>query len=922
MNRKTLIFSAMLMMAVGMHGQTTNWIDIPQEAKPYTRWWWLGSAVDEKGLDYNLSEYAKAGIGGVEITPIYGVVGNEQNEKNFLGADWMSMLRYTIEKGDQSGIETNMSTGTGWPFGGPDVPLRQAACKAIIQQYDISGEAQTVNITCTDKKQKERPQLGCVTCFEDGQSPVELTNDVLKDGNALRVNVPAGKSGQSRKLIVLYIGRTQQAVKRAAPGGEGYVIDHFDYEAVKSYLAGFDTAFLRYHTPYPHTFFNDSYEVYGADWTPKLFEEFEDRRGYRLQQKLNLFVQDNAERTDEAKRVMSDYRETLSDLLLENFTEQWTSWAHKNGAITRNQAHGSPANLIDLYAAVDIPECEGFGLSEFGIKGLRKDPGFTKKNDSEISMLKYASSGAHISGKKYTSSETFTWLTEHFRTSLSQCKPDLDLMFLSGINHVFFHGSCYSPKDAEWPGWRFYASVDMTPANPQWNAMPSFSEYIQRCQAFLQWGHPDNDFLVYLPFHDMIYDQPGTVAQFAIHDMGKRAPKFVKTIQTIIKSGYDVDYISDRYINSASPSADGIALKAGVKYDAILIPDVQFMPVQTLQHLLSLAQGGCKVVFVNAYPESVPGIGRQLAGEQAEFDRVLAALKDCSVLAKDYDQALLACGGRKENMRNELGVSCIRRSNTYGHHYFISNLQGKDVDAMITLGVDFEAAMIYNPLTGEIGKAQTDGKKVRLQLASGESLILRTFTDEKNVPGGSCEDEGINGRSYTYYDTSTGSISLQGWTLTFPEAAPKAISKSYKMEEAKAWTTLGDADLNQTMATGCYSTTVKLKTEAGKRYVLDLGDVRESARVVVNGQDCGTLFCVPFRVDITKQLKKGKNTIDLYVTNLPANRISQMDREGKEWRIFKEINVVDLNYKKNKYDTWEVMPSGLNTNPKIMVYQK
>ena len=142
------------------------------------------------------------------------------------------------------------------------------------------------------------------------------------------------------------------------------------------------------------------------------------------------------------------------------------------------------------------------------------------------------------------------------------------------------------------------------------------------------------------------------------------------------------------------------------------------------------------------------------------------------------------------------------------------------------------------------------------------------------------------------------------------------------MEEAKAWTTLGDADLNQTMATGCYSTTVKLKTEAGKRYVLDLGDIRESARVVVNGQDCGTLFCVPFRVDITKQLKKGKNTIDLYVTNLPANRISQMDREGKEWRIFKEINVVDLNYKKNKYDTWEVMPSGLNTNPKIMVYQK
>lgn len=53
-------------------------------------------------------------------------------------------------------------------------------------------------------------------------------------------------------------------------------------------------------------------------------------------------------------------------------------------------------------------------------------------------MLKYASSAAHIVGKPYTSSETFTWLTEHFRTSLSQCKPDMDLMFVSGVNHAFF----------------------------------------------------------------------------------------------------------------------------------------------------------------------------------------------------------------------------------------------------------------------------------------------------------------------------------------------------------------------------------------------------------------------------------------------------------------------------------------------------
>ena len=86
----------------------------------------------------------------------------------------------------------------------------------------------------------------------------------------------------------------------------------------------------------------------------------------------------------------------------------------------RNQAHGSPANLIDVYAAVDIPEIESFGLTDFGIRGLRTDPGFTRRNYSDLTMLKYASSAAHITGKPLTSSETFTWLTEHFRTSLQR----------------------------------------------------------------------------------------------------------------------------------------------------------------------------------------------------------------------------------------------------------------------------------------------------------------------------------------------------------------------------------------------------------------------------------------------------------------------------------------------------------------------
>ena len=836
-----------LLMLFGIISMTANaqWIPVSQEAKPYTRWWWLGSAVDKEGLTYNLEEMSKAGIGGVEITPIYGVKGNDANEISYLSPEWMQMLKHCEAEGQRLGIEIDMATGTGWPFGGPLVSESDAATKAI---------------------------------FRNGE-----------DGK-----------------VVLEIGKTKQKVKRAAPGGEGFVIDHFDRGAVARYFERFDTAFANQGVAAPKNFFNDSYEVYGADWTPKLLEEFEKRRGYDLGQHLASLVKADSLRTDEDKRILSDYRETLSDLLLENFTTQWTDWAHGHGSLTRNQAHGSPANLIDLYAEVDIPECEGFGLSDFGIKGLRKDPGFTKKNFSDISMLKYASSGAHISGHNLISSESFTWLTEHFRTSLSQCKPDLDLFFVSGVNHVFFHGACYSPKGEEWPGWRFYASVDMSPNNNWWSAMPAFSNYIQRCQSFLQWGSPDNDILVYLPFHDMIYDQPGTVALFDIHSMERRAPKFINTVQNIISIGYDVDYVSDRYLQK-----DDVVNR----YAAVIIPDVKFMPLSTLEKLNTLAKRGYKVIFVKNYPSSVPGYNK--VKEQKKFNKLLKSVKKYATLADDYQSALSGTSARPEPMRSEQGLSCIRRSNADGYHYFISNLQGKDVDEAVNLGVDFDAAVFYNPMTGAVTKALCEDGKVYIQLRSGESIILRTFNDEATF---SSQLPSI--KSHRYFDISKAQEEeLTDWTLSFKESAPDTITGVYTMHSPTDWTKLGDEPLTRIMGIGIYTTHLKgRKLQDGESLLLDLGDVRESAHVYVNGKDAGTLFAVPYILDISEYIDEGDNTISVEVANLPANRIAQLDRDKVEWRHFKEINVVDLNYKKDLYDTWEVVPSGLCSKVKGVFY--
>ena len=885
--KKTFITIALTILCAPALAQT--WPTPTTEAKAGVRWWWLGSAVDKENLKWNLHEYAKHGIGAVEITPIYGVQGNDANNIPYLSDQWLSMLRYTQEQCRYNDIELDMATGTGWPFGGPWVPLEESACKALFVEKTIDSDGVWSTVNGSKELQVDQADANVIDL---SPSERDAKNAFLHkvmlytaDGNAIDVtgSVKDGKltldktqlstlKPQTCKVIALYIKYGVMKVKRAAPGGEGLVIDHFDKKAVANYLRYIERAFERTHTPYPHTFFNDSYEVSDATWTPTLLEEFEKRRGYKLEEHFPELL---GARTNTAggASVLSDYRETLGDLLLENFTEQWTAWAHKHGAVTRNQAHGSPANLIDCYAAVDIPEIEGFGLSELGIKGLRTDPGKTRKNDSDYSMFKYAPSAAHVCGKPYTSSETFTWLTEHFRTSLSQLKPDLDLMFCAGVNHMFFHGACYSPKDDEWPGWKFYASIDMSPTNSIWRDAPFFMQYVERCQSFLQWGQPDNDFLVLVPVRDAWKKNPNRLLmQFSIHAMGQLMPEFRQAILDIDRAGFDCDYISERLLMQTRCKDGKLVTQGGTVYRGLIIPGSGEMPEAVKQHIAELKAQGAHVMY-------------------------------------GVDAAEMARAAKPEAMKTRLGLKAIRRSNANGYHYFIANLTPNDIHEVVQLAVPFKAAKWFNPLNGDICDACFDGNGIDISLRSGESMILQTFA------------EGQGGSQVSKSEpVKWNDIILEGpWTLTFVDEAPK-VGKTFQLNRLQTWEKLDDDNVKVTMGTGVYT----LKFKMSKRedptgpWMIDLGDVRESARVYINGQFIGCAWSVPFILDTKGALQVGDNEVRIEVTNLPANRIADLDRRGVKWRKMEEINVVDINYRNTRYDQWDLMPSGLNSEVKLI----
>jgi len=884
------LLTTLILASLSMTANAQLWPEVQQEAKAGARWWWLGSAVDKENLRWNMQEYANHGIGALEITPIYGVQGNEANNIPYLSDRWMEMLREVQKNGQELGIEVDMATGTGWPFGGPWVPLEESASKAVfVDTTFIGNEIQCLNLQAPEKDAPYcrlnkvmaywRGEPYDVTAYmHDGKltwSPAEqlkaqiksATNNTLK--KALKLRLKEMETAQWR-VIAVYCRFGVMKVKRAAPGGMGLVIDHFDKKAVSNYLQHIEDAFERTKTPYPHTFFNDSYEVEAATWTPTLFGEFEKRRGYKLENYLRQLLSGDT-------KILSDYRETLGDLLLENFTQQWTAWAHKHGAITRNQAHGSPANLIDCYAAVDIPEIEGFGLSEFGIKGLRQDPGKTRKNDSDFSMLKYAPSAAHICGKPYTSSETFTWLTEHFRTSLSQLKPDIDLMFCAGVNHMFFHGTCYSPKNDPWPGWKFYASIDMSPTNSIWRDAPYFMQYVERCQSFLQMGQPDNDFLVFLPVRDMWQKNPQKLLmQFSIHAMGKLAPEFIQSILEIDRAGFDCDYISERLLMGVEYKDGMLQTAAGTRYKGLVIPGSGNMPESVKAHIDSLKAQGAYIIY----------------GTRAT-DLMSAA--------------------KPEAMKTECGLKAIRRKNATGYHYFIANLSPDDIEDKFPLAVSFKDAAWFNPLNGEIMPANISGDSIAIRLRSGESMILQTYDEPL------ADNQNLTAQSQK--SIIKNQIVLDGpWKLSFTEEAPK-VNQTFTLTKPQVWNTLDNDSAKVTMGTGVYTTHMKLsKKDLAGRWQIDLGDVRESARVYINGHFIGCAWCVPFVLDCKNALKAGDNEIRIEVTNLPANRIADYDRRGIKWRKMEEINVVDINYKRTTYDAWESVPSGLNSEVRLLQY--
>jgi hypothetical protein len=896
-----------------------DWPDITNESRPWTRWWWHGSAVTKEGITAELEALKRAGIGGVEITPIYGVYGEEDKFIEYLSPQWVELLKHTLDEAARLGLGVDMATGTGWPFGGPWVSegdacknmnyavyhlkggerLRQAVLyhqqpyvrSVGTQIYEthgihrVSGQQLQGTISEPAKRSNAKPitidQL--VEPVEKNPNLQALALDQVKFDKMLRpvvimaysdngevLNITDRLDANSRldwtapsgswQVYAVFPGSHGKMVERAAPGGEGNVIDHFSAIALRRYLSRFDSAFKDTNLSKLRAFFNDSYEVDdargAADWTPELFEEFLRRRGYDLREHLPaLFGQASQE---ENERVLCDYRETISELVHDNFTTVWREWAATKGKIVRNQAHGSPANILDLYAAVDIPEMEG----------------------NDALRIKMASSAGHVSGKRLISSESATWLDEHFMSNLWEIKASVDLFMTSGINHVFYHGTCYSPQEDPWPGRLFYAAVHLNSRNPLWDDFAKLNHYVARCQAFLQNTSPANDVLLYFPIYDRFSSRgPEMVEHFdgvgAVYD----STAFKEAAIHMLERGYTYDYVSDRQIRDLRVDDGNLVSTGGTIYKTIVVPNCKYMPVSTLEALAKLAAAGGKVVLYKGVPQSYSG----LKDRTEAFTTAKKQLTETSTTFQgDNLSALLEAAGVMREVMTDAGLTFIRKRDGQGFVYFITNWTGRDFDGTVRLSVPGRSAIIYDPVRGRVGKAEMveggSGLRFRLQIRNGEGVLVRTTPTTTRLA------------SFPYIRITGDRTILDGpWQLIFVKGGP-TLPERLTVSTLRSWTVMDIDGGDSFSGTARYSTVVEIPDSWEGNVLLELGTVKESARVLINGVAVDTLIGPNYTTVIDRQLFTGKDTLTVEVSNLMANRIADLDRRGVFWKRFYNVN--------------------------------
>jgi hypothetical protein len=849
----------------------------PDDTRILMRWWWFGPSVTTAEVEAEMRRMKEGGIGGFELAVVYPMAVDDpargiRNER-YLSPEFLEKVAFTSRKARELGLRMDVTIGSGWSYGGPYITPDLAAARLRSDRREITPDRTSVA--------RPAPFEGdrLIAAFVGRGSLAEVDPTTFRELDVSGAGPIAVPPGEGPRLLLLYFsGQTGQVVKRAAIGAEGYVLDHYQRAAIEKHLGEAGDKLLAAARPGGiHAVFCDSLEVYGADWTADMLDEFRRRRGYDLRGALPLLEYDVGDRSEILRR---DFGRTLSELYEERFLVPMREWATKHGVLFRIQNYGEPPATLASSRHADLIDGEGW-------------------NFRTLTSSRWAASASHLFGKPVTTSETWTWLhSPAFRATPLDIKAEADQHFLSGINQLIGHGWPYSPPEAGTPGWPFYAAAVLSDKNPWWPVMPDLAAYLQRVSFLLRQGEPVADVALYAPTEDAWSTfKPGTprhvnLFQKIVDAIGP------KVVPAILDAGQGFDLVDDGTLEEAKRR----------KYAAIVLPGVRWVPEATRRWLADYARDGGTVLAVRRKPE-----GEWPSLELLSEDDLSARL----ARAVPADLTLTPASP---------AVGFVHRRLPDADVYFLAN--GGNLP--VTVSARFRAATPHaegwEPMTGRIETLPVQEGELRLAFEPYGSRVVVFRKSAGSAPAArtrtvSASEELRSGWSVGFGGAATAvAVDLpHSWSgdparRFFSGTGTYRISftppAAFRSAEGRVYLDFGDAKPIEREA-------LPGGTLRGNSFAaLVAPPVREAATVFVNGRRAGSLWAPPYRLEVTDLLRDGANAIQVDVYNTAINQLAEggrlPDMKPVVERYGQRTRLQDL-------DGLQPLPSGLLAPPRLVL---
>lgn len=783
---------------------------------PMMRWWWFGPKVSKAGITHQLDLMKEAGIGGVEIAFVYPL---SESTDLFMSDSFLQSLCFAAYEAHSREMRFDITLGSGWSYGGPHITPDLAARRLHWERREIGSDEQEVAVHAA------WPGDELVGAFiGDGSGQEPPTEYTPLERVAEKLSIPSANG--PRVVLLAWSRLTGQNVKRAAAGAEGPVLDHYSLKATEAHIAAIcDPMLNAVPADLVHSVFCDSLEVYGANWTPELPQEFKERRGYELTEHLWKL---NAE-SQRGSRFRTDFHKTLSELYEENFVAPLREWANSRDVLFRIQSYGEPPASVSSYRYADLFEGEGWGWQD-------------------LTQSRWATSAANLYGKQIVSSEIWTWVhSPSFRATPLDLKGELHEHALIGINHFIGHGWPYHEEDDEGLGWIFYAAGALDERNPWWPAMKCFTKYAQRLAWLMRLGPRKVAVGIYAPYQD-VYSLMGNGAPKDL-DLWSATKKYIgpEIPSTLRSHGYDFDVIDDDALSSVDPT----------RFPVIVLPRVHNIPPETRDWLRKAEAAGATILRVGGSLELGEAVDDLLQPLQAH----VAPPVDFSTCIEDAR-----------------GLGVIHRVTDHHDIYLLANTTSRTISTPITVNTEKQHIEEWDLEEGALVRNHAKHTTLNLEPYEATVLVASNVASSMNETTSEVDSDDYqlidDDWKVKFPDSEPATVRLpHRWE---EEASLRGYSGGATYSVTFQW------EHDQAAALLDFGTSAPETLEGAERAGVRgksfraqvVPPINVAAEVRINGRSAGLLWHPPYRLELIN-LVKGENSLEITVYNTAANALGE-----------------------------------------------